>query len=378
MQIPEHISLYVHIPWCEKKCLYCDFNSHEIRESIPEENYLDALLRDLSESRKYLIDRKIMTVFFGGGTPSTMSSKFYGKFLTQLRNNYDVDRSAEITLEANPGTSDEEKLGGYFDAGINRISIGVQTLNDRLLAVIGRVHSADQAYSSLETARSLFANMNVDLMFALPGQTLEMLGNDLRAVAAIRPDHLSIYHLTVEPNTWFAKHPPQLPSDDLAFEMQEHISDFAQQHGYLGYEVSAFCSPSKQSKHNLNYWEFGDYLGVGAGAHSKISDSEGVIRFAKYKQPKQYMDHVMTHSGIQAQHRVNVESLPFEFFMNALRLLDGVPTTLFEDRTGLSIRAISSKIDHLVSVGLLDMSENRIRTTRKGMSFLNDVLQQFL
>ncbi len=378
MQIPEHISLYVHIPWCEKKCLYCDFNSHEIRESIPEENYLDALLRDISENRKYLIDRKIMTVFFGGGTPSTMSSKFYGKFLTQLRNNYDVDRSAEITLEANPGTSDEEKLGGYFDAGINRISIGAQTLNDRLLAAIGRVHSADQAYSSLETARSLFANMNVDLMFALPGQTLEMLGDDLRAVAAIRPDHLSIYHLTVEPNTWFAKHPPQLPSDDLAFEMQEYIGDFAQQNGYLGYEVSAFCSPSKQSKHNLNYWEFGDYLGVGAGAHSKISDSEGVIRFAKYKQPKHYMDKVMTHSGIQAQHRVNVESLPFEFFMNALRLLDGVPTTLFEDRTGLSVRAISSKIDHLVSVGLLDMSENRIRTTRKGMSFLNDVLQQFL
>ena len=372
------LSLYVHIPWCVKKCLYCDFNSHPLRSDVSPKNYTESIIKDLMQYRHTLQDREIQTVFFGGGTPSVFEPALIARIIDYVKDNFSIKDDAEITLEANPGVSDSARFEGYRTAGINRLSIGVQTTNDEILKKLGRAHSSKEALVAVQEAKLIFDNINVDLMFALPGQTLDELHLDLLRILDFNLNHLSIYQLTLEPNTWFYKHPPKLPDDDLAAEMQSDIESVARAHGYKQYEVSAFAGPGKRCQHNINYWEFGDYLGVGAGAHSKLSSSENSTRLVKHKQPKRYMESIDSADGVVTNRAIQYESLPFEFFMNALRLLDGVPMSLFQKRTLVPIMEIEPKLMSLVDRGLLTMSKDVIRTTPLGLRFLNEVLQDFL
>ncbi len=372
------LSLYVHIPWCVKKCLYCDFNSHPLRSDVSPKGYTDTLIRDLEQHLDQIKDREIKTIFFGGGTPSVFDPDLIGTVIEYVKGNCSVGADAEITLEANPGASDRVKFEGYRRVGVNRLSIGVQTTNDELLEKLGRVHSSAEAIGAISDAKSIFDNINIDLMFALPGQQLGQLKTDLSRVLEFAPEHISIYQLTIEPNTWFFRYPPKLPDDDLASEMQFEIESVVHEHGYAQYEVSAFAKPGRQCLHNTNYWEFGDYLGIGAGAHSKITTSQSVTRIVKHKQPKRYMEAVGLGSGVYSNQIVASESLPFEFFMNALRLNAGVPRGLFEKRTALPIDLVNSKLMVLERRGLMDLSDGFIRTTPLGMRFLNEVLQEFL
>ena len=372
------LSLYVHIPWCVKKCLYCDFNSHPLRSDVSPKDYTNTLIRDLEQHLGQIKDREIQTIFFGGGTPSVFEPDLIGTVIDYVKENCLIRTDAEITLEANPGVSDRIKFEGYRRVGVNRLSIGVQTTNDQLLKKLGRVHASAEAIETISDAKSIFENINIDLMFALPGQQLGELKTDLSRVLEFAPEHISIYQLTIEPNTWFFRYPPKLPDDDLASEMQFEIESVVHEHGYAQYEVSAFAKPGRQCLHNTNYWEFGDYLGIGAGAHSKITTSQSVTRIVKHKQPKRYMEAVGLGSGVYSNQIVASESLPFEFFMNALRLNAGVPRGLFEKRTALPIDLVNSKLMVLERRGLMDLSDGFIRTTPLGMRFLNEVLQEFL
>ena len=372
------LSLYVHIPWCVKKCLYCDFNSHPLRSDVSPKDYTNTLIRDLEQHLGQIKDREIQTIFFGGGTPSVFEPDLIGTVIDYVKENCLIRTDAEITLEANPGVSDRIKFEGYRRVGVNRLSIGVQTTNDQLLKKLGRVHASAEAIETISDAKSIFENINIDLMFALPEQGLGELKTDLSRVLEFAPEHLSIYQLTIEPNTWFFRYPPKLPDDDLASEMQFEIESVAHEHGYKQYEVSAFAKPGRQCSHNMNYWEFGDYLGVGAGAHSKITTSNSVTRLVKHKQPKRYMEAVAIGDSVSSNQIVTSESLPFEFFMNALRLNGGVPRSLFEKRTALPIDIVESQLVALERRGLMNVSEGFIRTTPLGMRFLNEVLQEFL
>ena len=372
------LSLYVHIPWCVKKCLYCDFNSHPLRSDVSPKDYTNTLIRDLEQHLGQIKDREIQTIFFGGGTPSVFEPDLIGTVIDYVKENCLIRTDAEITLEANPGVSDRIKFEGYRRVGVNRLSIGVQTTNDQLLKKLGRVHASAEAIETISDAKSIFENINIDLMFALPEQGLGELKTDLSRVLEFAPEHLSIYQLTIEPNTWFFRYPPKLPDDDLASEMQFEIESVAHEHGYKQYEVSAFAKLGRQCSHNMNYWEFGDYLGVGAGAHSKITTSNSVTRLVKHKQPKRYMEAVAIGDSVSSNQIVTPESLPFEFFMNALRLNDGVPRSLFEKRTALPIDIVESQLVALERRGLMNVSEGFIRTTPLGMRFLNEVLQEFL
>ena len=372
------LSLYVHIPWCVKKCLYCDFNSHPLRSDVSPKDYTNTLIRDLEQHLGQIKDREIQTIFFGGGTPSVFEPDLIGTVIDYVKENCLIRTDAEITLEANPGASDRIKFEGYRRVGVNRLSIGVQTTNDQLLKKLGRVHASAEAIETISDAKSIFENINIDLMFALPEQGLGELKTDLSRVLEFAPEHLSIYQLTIEPNTWFFRYPPKLPDDDLASEMQFEIESVAHEHGYKQYEVSAFAKLGRQCSHNMNYWEFGDYLGVGAGAHSKITTSNSVTRLVKHKQPKRYMEAVAIGDSVSSDKIVTSESLPFEFFMNALRLNDGVPRSLFEKRTALPIDIVESQLVALERRGLMNVSEGFIRTTPLGMRFLNEVLQEFL
>lgn len=372
------LSLYVHIPWCVKKCLYCDFNSHPLRSDVSPKDYTNTLIRDLEQHLGQIKDREIQTIFFGGGTPSVFEPDLIGTVIDYVKENCLIRTDAEITLEANPGVSDRIKFEGYRRVGVNRLSIGVQTTNDQLLKKLGRVHASAEAIETISDAKSIFENINIDLMFALPEQGLGELKTDLSRVLEFAPEHLSIYQLTIEPNTWFFRYPPKLPDDDLASEMQFEIESVAHEHGYKQYEVSAFAKPGRQCSHNMNYWEFGDYLGVGAGAHSKITTSKSVTRLVKHKQPKRYMEAVAIGDSVSSDKIVTSESLPFEFFMNALRLNDGVPRSLFEKRTALPIDIVEAQLVALERRGLMNVSEGFIRTTPLGMRFLNEVLQEFL
>ena len=329
MNLLPPLSLYVHIPWCVKKCLYCDFNSHPLRSDVSAGDYVDALINDIEAHRWQIQDRVIQTIFFGGGTPSVFEPIMIGKLINYVRENFVLSIDAEITLEANPGASDRAKFEGYRKVCVNRLSIGVQTTQDHLLDKLGRVHSGNEAMRALSDAKKIFDNINVDLMFALPGQRIDELKRDLSDVLECVPEHLSIYQLTIEPHTWFYRYPPKLPDDDLASEMQFEIESIANERGYEHYEVSAFAKPDRRCLHNINYWEFGDYVGIGAGAHSKLSGAEGVTRIVKHKQPKRYMDGVSSGKAILSSQVIGAESLPFEFFMNALRLNGGVTTDLF-------------------------------------------------
>ncbi len=380
------LSLYIHIPWCVRKCPYCDFNSHEVRGAFPEKEYVAALIRDLELSLPLIWGRKVYTVFFGGGTPSMLSGESVAEILRSVHMLLPLDLRAEITLEANPGTVEAERFAVYRDAGVNRLSLGIQSFNDVHLQALGRIHTADEARHAIEVAQRHFDNINLDLMYALPGrnqdptlgQTPEQALQDVQTALSFAPQHLSCYHLTLEPNTLFHRNPPPLPDDDVSSDMQQGIEELLAAHGYQHYETSAFAQPKRQSRHNLNYWQFGDYLGIGAGAHSKLSFHDKVIRQARYKQPQSYLQQVAQDAPIQTEHEVARDELAFEFMMNALRLNEGFDSALFSERTSLPLLSIRRELEEAERRGLLFRDHQRIAPTLLGQRFLNDLLEIFL
>jgi putative oxygen-independent coproporphyrinogen III oxidase len=372
------LSLYIHIPWCVRKCPYCDFNSHESKSAIPEKEYVAALVRDLEMALPQIWGRKVYTVFFGGGTPSLLSGDAITEILRNVRMLLPLDLNAEITLEANPGTVESGKFVAFRDAGVNRLSMGIQSFTDAHLQALGRVHSAGEARRAIEIAQQHFDNFNLDLMYALPKQTLDEAMQDVRTALSFAPDHLSCYHLTLEPNTLFHRNPPPLPDDDASSEMQQRIEELLAEHGYEHYETSAFAQANRRAKHNLNYWKFGDYLGIGAGAHSKLSFPDKIIRQARYKQPQAYMQQVALGVPIQTENPVSREELAFEFMLNALRLNEGFDASLFNERTSLSLLGIQRELNEAQQRGLLFRDHQRIAPTQLGQRFLNDLLEIFL
>jgi putative oxygen-independent coproporphyrinogen III oxidase len=372
------LSLYIHFPWCVKKCPYCDFNSHEARGGFPEQDYLAALRLDLEQALPMIWGRKIHTVFIGGGTPSLMSAAGVERLMSDLRSLLPLDGDAEITLEANPGTFEADKFKSYRDSGINRLSIGIQSFEQRHLLALGRIHDDSEARRAVEIAQATFDNFNLDLMYALPSQTLAEARRDLETALACAPPHLSLYHLTLEPNTLFAKYPPALPDDDASADMQDMIAAETAVAGFGQYEVSAYAQPGRRARHNLNYWEFGDYLGIGAGAHSKISFPHRVLRQARHKQPKAYMDALRAGDPVQEQYEIGRDDMGFEFMLNALRLNGGFAPNLFAERTGLAITAIEQTMNQAEAKGLLYRDHQIIRPTELGQRFLNDLQQMFL
>ena len=375
---PPPLSLYLHLPWCVRKCPYCDFNSHPARGEIPEAEYVEALIRDLEQSVPLVWGRRVETVFFGGGTPSLFSADAIDRLLTAVRTLLPPEFDAEITLEANPGTVEADRFRGYRAAGVNRLSLGVQSFNDRHLRALGRVHDAAQAARAVEIAARHFDNFNLDLMYALPGQTADQALADVDRALDFSPTHLSAYHLTLEPNTPFHRAPPPLPDDDTAAAMQDAITARLAAAGFEHYETSAFARPRRACRHNLNYWRFGDYLGIGAGAHGKLSFHDRVVRQARVRQPRDYMQKIAAGEPAFEEHVVPRRDLPFEFAMNALRLCQGVPVRLFEDRTGLPLAAVEAKLRAAEARGLLARDHDRLYPTERGRHFLNDLLQIFL
>jgi len=372
------LSLYIHIPWCIRKCPYCDFNSHEVRNDIPEDAYVAALLRDLESALPQIWGRKVYSIFIGGGTPSLLSGAAVARLLAGVRMRLPLIPEAEITLEANPGTVETDRFAAFREAGVNRLSLGIQSFNDTHLRALGRIHSAEEARRAIAIAQRHFDNINLDLMYALPQQTQEQALQDVEAALQYKPQHLSCYHLTLEPNTRFAHQPPQLPDDEVSAEMQQRIEALLAVHGYQHYEVSAFAQPGRQSRHNLNYWRFGDYLGIGAGAHSKLSFPDRVIRQMRYKQPQVYMQQVTQGASVQAENEVGLAELGFEFMMNALRLKDGFDNALFAERTGLPLLQIERELEEAERRGLLIRDIEHIAPTELGRRFLNDLLQLFI
>jgi len=372
------LSVYIHIPWCVRKCPYCDFNSHEARGTAPEQDYIAALTADLEAALPLIWGRKIYTVFFGGGTPSVFSAAGIEQIITAVRARLPLSVDAEITLEANPGTFEAEKFRGFRAAGVNRLSIGIQSFNATHLKALGRIHNDDEARRAIDIARANFDNFNLDLMYGLPGQSVDEARADIKAALAVAPPHLSVYHLTLEPNTYFHRYPPALPDDDIAAEMQENVEGALATAGYRHYETSAFAQPGRQSRHNMNYWTFGDYLGIGAGAHSKISFPERVLRQARYKQPKQYMESAACGNAVQESHEIGGDEVGFEFMMNALRLNGGFPLVLFEERAGVPLTSVLKQLDIAESKGLITRDHQRVEPTQLGRRFLNDLLQIFL
>lgn len=372
------LSLYIHIPWCVRKCPYCDFNSHEAKAAFPEKEYVAALVRDLEMALPQVWGRKVYTVFFGGGTPSLLSGEAIGEILRNVRMLLPLDMNAEITLEANPGTVEADKFAAFREVGVNRLSIGIQSFNDKHLQALGRIHSADEAKRAIAVAQQHFDNINLDLMYALPDQTLYEALQDVQTALRYKPQHLSCYHLTLEPNTQFHHNPPALPDDDTSAEMQQSIEALLAAQGYQHYETSAFAQPKRRAKHNLNYWQFGDYLGIGAGAHSKLSFPDRVLRQARYKQPQAYMQQVAAGSPIQTESEVGIDALPFEFMMNALRLNEGFDNNLFAERTSLLLLSIQNELTEAEKRGLLSRDHQCIAPTLLGRRFLNDLLELFL
>jgi oxygen-independent coproporphyrinogen-3 oxidase len=376
------LTLYIHIPWCVRKCPYCDFNSHEHPEGVahlPERAYLDALAFDLERALPLIWGRRVHAVFLGGGTPSLLSTSAVEELLGMVRALVPLEADAEITLEANPGTLEAGKFAGFRRAGITRLSVGVQSFNSAALARLGRIHDARLARAAVEAALASFENVNLDLMYGLPDQTLKEAHADLETALEYLPAHLSIYHLTLEPNTVFAKFPPNLPDDDSAATMQEDIERLTQERGFVQYEVSAYAQPGRQSRHNLNYWNFGDYLGIGAGAHSKISFSGRIVRQVRYRQPGSYLEHAAAGSSLIAEeHEIEPRDLPFEFMLNALRLVDGFARARFSERTGLSGLEIAPMLEVAQAKGLLLTDPLRIWPTERGRRFLNDLQTLFM
>ncbi|HEY5863558.1 MAG TPA: radical SAM family heme chaperone HemW [Casimicrobiaceae bacterium] len=372
------LTLYVHLPWCVKKCPYCDFNSHESRGDIPEEAYVDALIADLDTSVPAVWGRKVITMFIGGGTPSLFSPKAIDRMLSEIRSRVFVAPDAEITMEANPGTFEREKFEGYFAAGINRLSLGVQSFDSRFLHALGRIHDGDEARRAAEAAMTIFGNVNLDLMYALPRQTMDDLHADLVAALSFSVPHISYYHLTLEPNTLFHRHPPPQPDDDTAAEMGDAVEKTLVGAGYYHYETSAYARLPHESRHNLNYWRFGDYLGIGAGAHSKLSFADAILRQMRWKNPRDYLERAPQGAPVQEELQVTRDDVGFEFMLNALRLAEGVPTSIFAERTGFPLSIVARQIEVATRKGLLEPDPAVLKATELGRRFLNDLQQLFL
>lgn len=372
------LSLYVHFPWCVRKCPYCDFNSHEVKGSFPEQDYLDALRLDLEQALPLIWGRKINTIFIGGGTPSLLPAAGLDRLLSDLRTLLPFDADIEITMEANPGTFEADKFRSYRDSGINRLSIGIQSFNAQHLEALGRIHDGDQARKAVEIAHANFDNFNLDLMYALPRQTLAEAQADISTALAFAPPHLSLYHLTLEPNTLFARFPPAVPDEDASADMQDMIANMTSADGYANYEVSAYAQPGRRARHNLNYWQFGDYLGIGAGAHSKLSFPHRIVRQMRYKHPQAYLDQTRAGRPIQEEAEIGRDALGFEFMLNALRLTEGFSPNLFAERTGMSLNQIGKQLDLAEQKGMLYRDHAVIRPTDLGRRFLNDLQEIFL
>ncbi len=372
------LSLYVHFPWCVKKCPYCDFNSHEAAGGFPEDEYLAALRADLEAALPLIWGRKIYTIFIGGGTPSLMSAAGLDRLMSDVRTLLPLDIAAEITMEANPGTFEAEKFKSYRASGINRLSIGIQSFDQRHLQALGRIHDGNEARRAVDIAHANFDNFNLDLMYALPSQTLDEARKDVETAIATGAPHLSLYHLTLEPNTYFAKYPPAIPDDDASAEMQDMIEEQVAAAGYQHYEVSAYAQAGRQARHNLNYWQFGDYIGIGAGAHSKLSFPHRVLRQARFKQPKAYLEAVRMGNPVQEEAEIGRGELGFEFMLNTLRLNNGFDVNLFAERTGLALNTIENALNEAEAKGLLYRDHKIIKPTELGKRFLNDLQQMFL
>ena len=374
------LALYIHIPWCVKKCPYCDFNSHGLKGAMPVDEYVAALMLDLDADREDFAEaldgREIATVFFGGGTPSLFSPDAIGRILDGVRARAPMAADAEVTLEANPGTIEHGRFDGYLKAGVNRVSFGVQSFDDHALKRLGRIHGADEARSAVKQAQDAgLTNLNLDLMYALPLQDLDAAERDVDEALALKPAHVSHYQLTLEPNTLFAAQPPPLPDDDAAWDMQEHCQVQLAAAGFAQYEVSAYARDGNRCAHNLNYWTFGDYLGIGAGAHGKITARDGTVhRRAKKKLPRSFL----AEAKIASEEAIPRERLPFEFMLNALRLNDGFAITDFEGRTRLPRREIAAQLADAAARGWLEVDEKRVTPTELGRRFLNDVIELFL
>ncbi|MBM5570275.1 MULTISPECIES: radical SAM family heme chaperone HemW [Deefgea] len=372
------LALYIHFPWCVRKCPYCDFNSHAVKEGIPENAYIDALITDLESNLPQVWGRSVSSIFMGGGTPSLFSAASMDRLLEAIRARVKLNPDAEITLEANPGTFEIEKFAGYAQAGINRLSIGIQSFNAEHLTALGRIHNRDEALRAIEIAAKHFDNYNLDIMYALPNQTLLEAEADIDQAIACGSTHLSAYHLTLEPNTLFHRYPPALPDEDLAADMQEMIEAKLAAAGFEHYETSAFAKSGRRSQHNLNYWQFGDYLGIGAGAHGKISFHDKIIRQARFKQPSEYLAKMAAGSAIQTEEVIEKSALPFEFMLNTLRLIGGFPIALFTERTGLPMTKIIHEIERACAEGLLERDLHHVKPTLKGQRFLNVLMERFL
>jgi putative oxygen-independent coproporphyrinogen III oxidase len=372
------LSLYIHIPWCVRKCPYCDFNSHEARGDVPQQAYVDALVKDLEQALPLVWGRRVQTVFFGGGTPSLLQAEALDDLLCRVRALLPLAYGAEVTLEANPGTVEADKFKAFRDAGVNRLSLGIQSFDDAYLKSLGRIHDAGEARRAAEIALDTFDNVNLDLMYALPQQSVEHALSDLRTAIGYAPQHISAYHLTIEPNTAFHHRPPPLPDDDTNAEMQQAIEAALAAAGYGHYETSAFAIQSRQCRHNLNYWQFGDYLGIGAGAHSKLSFADRIVRQARLKHPAAYMKGILDNTHIESERTLTRHDLGFEFMMNALRLTGGFPVALFQERTGQPISLIEPALEIAEKKGLIERDHLHIAPTLLGQRFLNELLQLFL
>ena len=375
------LTLYVHFPWCVKKCPYCDFNSHEPRggvDAIPETAYVDALIADLDRVVPQVWGRRVHAIFIGGGTPSLIAPRAIDRLLSEVRARLLVEADAEITLEANPGTVESARFAEYRAIGVNRLSLGIQSFDDRFLARLGRIHDGDEARRAVEVALDRFDNINLDLMYALPGQDADDAARDVAIARAFGPSHLSLYQLTLEPNTFFAKYPPRLPDDDATDAIEGAIADEVARGGWQRYEISAYARPGRASRHNLNYWNFGDYVGIGAGAHGKLSFPDRIVRQTRVRSPDLYLDRAK--AGLPAFDEIEVprDELPFEFMLNALRLVDGIETRRFEERTGLPLASIEPQLATAEARGLIERDAFRLRASATGLRFLNDLQTLFL
>ena len=373
------LSLYVHLPWCIRKCPYCDFNSHEIAaDQAPQDDYLGALTADLDAALPLIWGRTVHSVFIGGGTPSLFTPAAIDRLLADLRARLKLAPDCEITLEANPGTFEKDRFRAYRQAGVNRLSLGVQSFDDQALRALGRVHDRAQALAAAQEAAQCFETFNLDLLYGLPGQDMAGLDADLQQALALQPPHLSIYHLTIEPNTYFAKFPPPLPDDDLAYAMLDRITERGAAVGLQRYEVSAYARSGHRCWHNLNYWRFGDYLGIGAGAHSKLSFPHRVVRQVRVREPRLYMERSLQGQAIAQEQEVGRADLPFEFMLNALRLRGGFELADYVDRTGLAMTSIQAGLQEAEKLGLIGRNLHRVWPTEKGFDFLSDLQSLFL
>ncbi|MDX1572439.1 MAG: radical SAM family heme chaperone HemW [Methylophaga sp.] len=375
------LSLYIHVPWCVRKCPYCDFNSHKASDTLPEFEYINALLADLEQELPLVWGRTIQSIFIGGGTPSLFSAEAYDRLFSGLRALLPIKADAEITMEANPGTFEAARFRDYRQLGINRLSIGIQSFNNAALQRLGRIHDGVEAEKAIEIAyQAGFDNVNLDLMFGLPGQTEAEATDDVTTAIALAPKHISYYQLTIEPNTLFYQQPPILPDDDPIIDWQEANQARLAEAGYLQYEVSAYAKAGKQCRHNINYWQFGDYLGIGAGAHGKISDAaqQSIVRRVKQKQPQAYLDTAHSEKVLLKQEQLHFRDIGFEFMLNALRLTDGFPTSLFMQHTGVPLKHFDKALQQAEVMDLLNYDIHRIRPTDKGKRYLNTLIELFL